>query len=176
MKLFAYTLITIVLLSLGGMKPAKASIYKCVANDGSITYSQTECPRNDRTAKVLGKNGGARANVDCAIARPFINQTISDMRDGTSSFELTKKYGGESHISRVASKIINYVYSFKNNDTAVPSRIEDLSMKRCKAGNFGVPTCNTLPAAFINEAGGCLPGKPNSDNTPSLSSASDEND
>ncbi len=176
MKIIAYTLLTVIVLSLSQLTPVNAGIYKCVAGDGSVTYSQTECPASNRTAKVLGKNGGSSPDVNCAIALPFIEQTIGDMRDGVSSFSLTKKYGGESHISRVTGAIVNYIYSFKDNETAVPSRIKDLTVKRCKAGNFGIPTCNALPAAFVNEQGGCQAIKPDSNNNSTFSSANAERD
>lgn len=179
MKLFAYALVATLLLSTSYQTPVHAGIFKCVANDGSITYSQSECPANNRTAKVLSKSGGSRPSVNCEIARGFIDYTIKDMRAGVSSFDVIKRYGGQSHISRVASTIINYVYGYKNNDTAVPSRIQGLAMKRCRAGNFGVPTCNALPAAFVNEQGGCRPETAAGSSTsspPYASSSASEND
>jgi len=134
---------------------AFAGIYKCIDSSGGISYSSRECPVEERTAKVMSNTGRSGSTVSCAVADPFIRKTATDMRKGLSSEDAFSQYGGLRRIPKPALNMINYIYTYEENLSAVPSRIIDLTLQKCSAGSFGVPTCNSLPASFINENGGC---------------------
>ncbi|MEE9320129.1 MAG: hypothetical protein V3U76_06765 [Granulosicoccus sp.] len=40
-----------------GQQPAEAAIYKCLENDGGISYSSTACVDSNQTARILANNG-----------------------------------------------------------------------------------------------------------------------
>jgi len=138
---------------------AFAGIYKCIDSSGGISYSSQECPVEERTAKVMSNTGRSGSEISCTVADAFIRKTATDMRNGVSSDNAFSQYGGLRRIPKTALNMINYIYTYQENLSAVPSRIIDLTLQKCTAGNFGVPTCNSLPASFINENGGCIADK-----------------
>ena len=142
-------------LLLGWQSTADARIYKCVAADGSISYSGSECPYTEKTAKVMSSKGRGSNSIDCAVADSFIRQTTDQMRNGTPSGEVFSGYGGLGDLSSVAVSMINYIYTYAGNLTTTRERVHELAMQSCSAGTFGVPTCSALPAIFVNGQGGC---------------------
>ncbi len=137
--------------------PSQAGIYKCIDASGGITYSQQECPHEQKTAKVLSSRGVASKQTDCSIAGPFISAIANAMYEGRSSGETFAHYGGMDNLSKQALGLINYIYTYKGNDTVLPSRIQSLTNTKCRAGSFGAMTCSILPQIFLNEQGGCEP-------------------
>ena len=61
--------------------PAQAQVFKCVAANGELTYSQTPCPEKDskvtveRTAK-----SNATDETECQFAHRFALATAREMR------------------------------------------------------------------------------------------------
>jgi len=134
---------------------ASAGIFKCVAADGSVTYSQRECEDSEKTAKILSNNGRSSPKLDCSVADSFIQTTITKMRDGVSSGDLFTEFGGMDTLSNFSLGAINYVYSYQGNLTTTTERVKELTMQKCAVGSFGVPSCYALPATLINQDGGC---------------------
>ncbi len=140
---------------LGWQNEAAARIYKCVAADGSISYSSSECPTNEKTAKVMSSAGRGKSTIDCAVADTFIRKTAAQMRDGMASKEVFSSYGGLSAMTAVSVSMVNYIYTFAGDLSTTPERVHQLALQSCSAGTFGVPTCSALPAKFVNDEGGC---------------------
>jgi len=155
MKATSILFVLMISLMSGVNNEAHAGIYKCVDSSGGISYSSEECPAEERTAKVMSKSGRGGSKVSCEVADAFIRKTASEMRKGKSSTDVFSQYGGLNRIPKPSLNMINYIYTFKENLTVVPSRIIDLTLQKCSVGNFGVPTCNSLPASFLNDNGGC---------------------
>lgn len=162
-------------LLLGWQNAADARIYKCVAANGSISYSGSECPYTEKTAKVMSSKGRGRNAIDCAVADTFIRETTNQMRSGTPSAEVFSSYGGLGSISSVAVSMINYIYTYAGNLTTTGERVHELAMQSCSAGTFGVPTCSALPAIFVNDQGGCA-ALDGAQTTTASSSAENERD
>lgn len=134
---------------------ANAGIFKCVDASGGITYSQHECKAEQKTAKVMSRSGHAGSATDCTVAMPFLKKTIFDMQDGWTSSDVFKAYGGLSKLPKPSLGMINYIYTFKGNQEISPDKIFSLAKTKCEAGSFGAITCGLLPAAYLNEHGGC---------------------
>lgn len=142
-------------LMIGWHNSLEARIYKCVSANGSISYSGSECPYNEKTAKVMSSKGRGKNATDCAVAESFVRQTAEQMRSGTPSGKVFESFGGISSISSFAVSTINYIYTYAGNLTTTTERVQELTLQSCRAGTFGVPTCSTLPAIFVNDQGGC---------------------
>ena len=134
---------------------SEARIYKCVANDGSISYSQSECSYKEKTAKVMSSKGRGKSNIDCSIAEGFIRETSNQMRNGVPSGEVFAQYGGLNRVTSVVVSIVNYIYTYAGNLTTTADRVYDLAVQNCQAGTFGIPTCQNMPPEYINARGGC---------------------
>jgi len=134
---------------------AEAKIYKCVAGDGGVTYSQRPCAATEETSKVL-QGASAREKFDCRVARSFSTYVANMMRSGTTSDDLFARYGGFSSISPTTVSVINYVYSHKENTDTSVNRIAALSGARCESGSYSRDIeCEHFPQEFIYELGGC---------------------
>lgn len=166
-------LATIAFISLLGWHTASdAGIYKCVASDGSISYSQSECPYNEKTAKVMSSSGRKPSNINCSVADEFLRQTAETMRSGTPSGAVISSYGGFGAISSVVVGMINYIYTFSGNLTTTAERVHELAMQNCRSGSFGLPTCQNLPLDFTSRHGSCAA---NSTNRPLAAAATRSN-
>ncbi len=160
---------TIAFISLMGWQTAsEARIFKCVASDGSISYSQSECPYNEKTAKVMSSSGRKQSNINCAVADNFLRELSENMRSGTPSGEVISSYGGFGALSSGTVSMINYVYTFAGNLTTTADRVHELAMQNCRSGTFGVPTCQNLPLEFTEKNNSCAA---NSNNPPPATAA-----
>lgn len=138
---FRVALIPIALLLATG---AQAEIYKCVAEDGSVSYSQIPCPKQVTTEvrAAVPKTDGA---VDCRWATQFANEVGRQMRSGMPSESVFGLYGGIDSVSAGTINIINYVFRFRGNATMPLERISSLAGSMCKAGSLGDVRCASLP-------------------------------
>jgi len=134
---------------------AIAGFYKCVDDNGSTTYSQTPCPIDEMTAKVINSGGAPTDPGDCKIAQRFMAKTAKQMLAGASSATVYDSYGGIDSIPRTSVALINYVYTFQHNKEVSAERITGLSMARCRSGSFGSTTCDDFPFSYIESQGGC---------------------
>lgn len=134
---------------------AHAGFYKCIDNDGNTTYSQTPCPIDEKTDKIISAGGSSSSNNDCRIARHFMSKTAKQMLRGQSSSEIFGQYGGIDSIPRTSVALINYVYTFQYNHKVTAERITSLSVARCQSGSFGPTQCEDFPYPYIDGLGGC---------------------
>ena len=134
---------------------ATAAIFKCVGADGEVSYNQTPCQAEQKTAKVLSVSSANKTQYDCRIANNFARRTAMGMRSGLSSGDIFDSYGGIDAIPRTAIGVINYVYSHKDNVNTGPQRIAALSAARCSSGSYGDVGCDDFPYGFISDLGGC---------------------
>jgi len=136
--------IALVLVAVLSASAAKAEIYKCVADDGGITYSQIPCPKQVTTTvrSAVPKN---RAVVDCRWASTFAGDVTRHMRSGLESQALFESYGGIDSVSPGTINIINYVYRFRGNESVPEQRISSLAGSMCEAGLLGDVRCEVLP-------------------------------
>lgn len=134
---------------------ASAAIYKCVGANGEVSYNQTPCPVEDKTAKLISVGSKSETKYNCRIANNFARKTAMGMRTGQSSGEVFDSYGGVDAIPRTAIGVINYVYTHKENLATGPQRIAALSAARCSGGSYGPVECDDFPYSFISELGGC---------------------
>lgn len=162
MKATSILFALMIMLTTSVTNEAHAGIYKCVDSSGGISYSSRECPVDERTAKVMSNKGRSGSQVSCKVADAFIRKTATEMRNGKNSADVFSQYGGLRRIPKPALNMINYIYTYEDNLSVVPSRIIDLTLQKCSGGSFGVPTCNSLPASFINGNGGCVVEKTSS--------------
>lgn len=125
-----------------------AATYKCIDENGDVTYSQQPCRKNQKTDKLL-KNGNKPVEMeDCKFAGAFSQVIFGHMRSGLSTRQLFDRYGGASSISRSTLGVINYVYSFKHSETMQPDRLAQLTVARCNAQAFGTVSCEDFPQEF----------------------------
>lgn len=149
-------LVTIAFISLMGWHTtSEARIFKCIASDGSVSYSQSECSYNEKTAKVMSSSGRKQSNINCAVAEKFLRETTETMRSGTPSGEVISSYGGFGALSSVVVSMINYIYTFAGNLTTTPDRVHQLAMQNCRSGTFGLPTCQNMPLDFTSQHQSC---------------------
>ncbi len=139
--MFRLALLLVAVLAASG---AQAEIYKCVADDGGITYSQIPCPKQKTTTvrSAVPKTGAA---VDCRWASAFAGDVTRRMRSGLASEGLFDFYGGIDSVSPGTINIINYVYRFRGNESVPEQRISSLAGSMCKAGSLGDVRCEALP-------------------------------
>ena len=155
MKATSILFVLMISLTSGVTNEVHAGIFKCIDSSGAISYSSSECSVEERTAKVMRSSGRAGSQISCSVVDAFIRKTATEMRKGKSSTDTFNQYGGLRKVPKSALNMINYIYTYEDNLSVVPSRIIDLTLQKCSVGNFGVPTCNSLPASFINDNGGC---------------------
>lgn len=135
---------------------ARAEIYKCVAANGELTYSQTPCPEKDSKVTVQKSDGRSGADsADCQYAHRFALATAQEMQAGTDSSTVFDRYGGLGSLSNGSVSLISYVFQFRTNDDVSVERVAALSNAKCQARAFGDVTCEQLPVAFTNRLGGC---------------------
>ena len=136
--------------------PAYGQVYKCVAANGDLTYSQTPCP--DKDSKVTmqkAASSGSSDETDCELVHGFALSTAMGMKRGVSSSEVFDRYGGLSSLSRGSVSLISYVYQYRTNDDVSAERVADLSLAKCQANAFGDVGCEQLPRAYTGKLGGC---------------------
>ena len=127
---------------------AVAATYKCIDENGDVTYSQTPCRKHQKTDKLLNSGKKPVEMEDCKYAGAFSQMTFRQMRSGLSTQDLFDRYGGVSSISQATLGVINYVYSFKYSETMQPDRIAKLTIAKCRARAFGSVLCEDFPDEF----------------------------
>lgn len=139
--------------------PVEAKIYKCVAGNGSVSYSQAPCPTNEKTSKVL-QGKAVQERFDCRITRAFSSHVADQMKAGLSSKDLYSHYGGTKSLSSTSMSVINYVFGHEGNDDTSVNQIVALSGARCESGAYSQEIdCEHFPASFIDTLGGCPAAK-----------------
>lgn len=149
---------TVLLLALGLSIPvaAKAEIYKCVAENGELTFSQAPCPEEGSKVTVMSSTGGSsRDAADCEHARRFALTTAQQMRSGAQSTAIFDSYGGIDALSRGSVSLISYVFQFRTNDDISAERVSALATAKCQARAFGDVSCEQLPPSFTRRLGSC---------------------
>ncbi len=127
---------------------AIAATYKCIDDNGDVTYSQTPCKQNQKTDKLLKGSKKPAEMEDCKYAGAFSQMTFRHMRSGLSTQQLFDRYGGVHSISRGTLGVINYVYSLKHSTTMQADRVAQLTIAKCKARAFGEVSCEDFPVEF----------------------------
>ena len=146
-------LIPIALLLATGVE---AEIYKCVAEDGSVEYSQIPCPKQE-TATVRAPVARTSDVMDCRWATQFATDVGRRMRTGLASDAVFNFYGGIDSVSPGTINIINYVYRFRGNEAVPLERISSLAGSMCKAGSLGDVRCELLPYGQDETGKACDP-------------------
>jgi len=144
---------------------AEAEIYKCVAEDGSVSYSQIPCPKQKSTT-VRADVARTDEAVDCRWASQFANDVALRMRGGMASGEIFNAYGGVDSVSVGTVNIINYVFRFRGNASMPLERISSLAASMCKAGSLGDVRCESLPYGQDPSGESCDPDATNVEATP----------
>ncbi len=136
--------------------PAQAEIFRCVAANGELTFSQTPCPEKDSKVTVERTvKSSTTDEADCQFAHRFALATAQEMKSGVASSTLFDRYGGLSALSRGSVSLISYVYQYRTNDDVSAERVAALSVAKCKAKSFGDVGCEQLPVAYTSRFGGC---------------------
>lgn len=130
------------------LSDAVAATYKCIDENGDVTYSQIPCKQNQKTDKLLNSSKKPAELEDCKYAGAFSQMTFRHMRAGLSTQQLFDRYGGVNSISRGTLGVINYVYSFKYSTAMQPSRVAQLTIAKCNAQAFGKVLCEDFPNEF----------------------------
>lgn len=136
---------------------ANAEIFKCVAANGELTFSQTPCVEKDTKVTVQKSVGTTSGNepADCEHARRFALNTAQQMKSGTGSATIFDSYGGLDGLSRGSVSLISYVFQFRTNVDVSAERVSALATAKCQARSFGDVSCEQLPVSFTNRLGGC---------------------
>ena len=127
---------------------AVAATYKCIDENGDVTYSQSACKQNQKTDKLLSSSKKLVEMEDCKYAGAFSEMAFRHMRSGLSTQQLFDRYGGVNSISQGTSGVINYVYSFKYSTAARSSRVAQLTIAKCNAQSFGKVLWEDFPKEF----------------------------
>lgn len=136
--------------------PVQAQVYKCVAANGALTFSQMPCP--DKDSKVTLERTvttNVEDEADCKSAHRFALVTAHDMKRGVASSTVFDRYGGLSALSGGSVSLISYVYQYRTNDDVSAEKVAALSLAKCEAGSFGDVSCKQLPRAYTSSLGGC---------------------
>ncbi len=154
------TAITALLLMLA-VSPSElpAQVFKCKAEDGTLTYSQTPCSENPKPEVAAAPAAEPDEQLDCSHAHTFAFETARSMQSGVTSAEIFQAYGGVDALSKGAIGIVNYVFSFRSTDQVSAERVAALTEVRCQARVLGDVRCETLPRQFTKRFGGCDAGK-----------------
>jgi len=145
-------------LALAALSPntTRAEVFKCVAADGALTFSQSPC--RDEGSKVTVQEtfgGAADESADCEHARRFALATAQEMRSGSASSTVFDRYGGLSALSKGSVSLISYVFQFRTNNDVSVERVSALATSKCQARAFGDVSCEQLPVSFTNRIGAC---------------------
>jgi Domain of unknown function (DUF4124) len=135
---------------------AEAEIYKCVAEDGSVAYSQIPCPKQ-KTTTVTAATPKDDGVINCRWATQFATDVGRRMRSGLPSDAVFNFYGGVDSVSPGTLNIINYVYRFRGNEAMPLERISSLAGSMCKAGSLGDVRCESLPYGQDDTGEACNP-------------------
>ena len=127
---------------------AIAATYKCIDENGDVTYSQSPCKQNQKTNKLLKSSKKPVEMEDCKYAGAFSEMAFRHMRSGLSTQQLFDRYGGVNSISQGTLGVINYVYSFKHSTATRPRRVAQLTIAKCNARAFGKVLCEDFPKEF----------------------------
>lgn len=160
------SVLLLLLLSSAMLSPtvALAEIFKCVAADGAITFSQSPC--HDEGSKVTVQKTVASAAIEpanCEHARRFALATAQEMRSGTDSSTVFDRYGGLGALSKGSVSLISYVFQFRTNNDVSVERVSALATSKCQARAFGDVSCEQLPVSFTDRIGGCDDDEEHSD-------------
>lgn len=137
-----------------------AQVFKCVAANGELTFSQTPCPEEDSKVTVQKTVTSSSSEPDaCQYAHRFALATAEEMQAGTSSAAVFDRYGGLSALSRGSVSLISYVFQYRTNKDVSAERVAALSVAKCRARSFGDVGCEELPVAFTSRLGGCELGE-----------------
>ena len=136
---------------------SEAKMYKCIDENGDVTYSQTACQGDQTIDKVIGGQKQQSNLEDCKYAGQFSKVILRSMRAGNDADVVFDQYGGINALSKSSIAIINYVYSFKQTPDVSANRISSLTMAKCNARSFGDVACKDLPDDFQRTIGpyGC---------------------
>ena len=145
---------TLLLASLALAMPVHADVYRCIGADGASTYSQTPCSTSAEKVAV-SSNAAATGTADCAFAENFIRSTSRLMRQGVDKDRLFAQFGGPDAFDDGATKIVNYVYQYRNTRSMSQDRIAELAVSQCNTGAFGGVNCDSLPKSYTDSGGGC---------------------
>lgn len=135
---------------------AKAEIFKCVAENGDLTFSQAPCPEKGTTVTVMKPGGNfSEEPADCDHARRFALDTAQRMKSGTGSSTIFDGYGGLGALSKGSVSLISYVFQFRTNADVSAVRVSALATAKCQARALGDVSCEQLPTSFTDGLGGC---------------------
>jgi hypothetical protein len=153
MRTFIYGMVTTVLLL--ACVAARADVFKCTAEDGSLTYQQTPCP--EQKVEKLQTQAPATDAQECGQAQLFAVIVARLRRSSARSDEVFDRYGGLDALSKGSIGVINYVYTFRTNDDVSVDRIAALTRAKCQARSLGEVSCETLPSSFTENLVSCNP-------------------
>ena len=134
---------------------SQAATYKCTAENGDITYSQTPCKQNQTTNTILTSPLKSETMEDCKYAGAFSKMIFRRMRSGYRTQHLYDSFGGLHAISESTLGIINYVYSFKHASATRSDRVAFLTVTKCNAKTFGEVRCEDFPEQFQDTIYSC---------------------
>jgi hypothetical protein len=133
-----------------------ADIYKCVASDGTPTYSQLPCEGNPQKIEIDSPHAEqALAPADCRPAFRFAYQVAEAMQGGVSSSDTLARYGGPVSVSGGAVNLVNFVYGYRASASMTAQRLAGLAQSMCQSGSIRNVSCEDLPDTFIAGMGGC---------------------
>ena len=126
---------------------AEARVFRCVADDGKVTYSQSPCPADQQSDQMRGL--GAARHPDsslCGLARELAATVFLEMADGVEPSAVIDRYGGPNHVNAPTLGVINFAASLRYNDELSPQRVGALSFLRCREGGSGRLQSGDLPS------------------------------
>ena len=126
---------------------AEARVFRCVAGDGKVTYSQSPCPADQESDQMRGL-GTARQEDSglCGLARELAAAVFLEMAEGVEPSAVIDRYGGLNHVNAPTLGVINFAASLRYNDELSPRRVGALTFSRCREGGFGKLQSGDLPA------------------------------
>ncbi len=147
-------LILIVFFAASASHVVVAGVYRCTDNTGNVSYSQLPC-QGTTTSQEL--NVGRKSSPDelgtVNIENKEVCREVSLMAKGIYPAMKKKKdishvfkdFGGLNSLTPATINIINYVASFRYNNSMKISRIGNLSYTRCVRNGFGKITAEDFP-------------------------------
>ena len=134
--------------------PAYGDVYKCVGDDGATTFSQTPCSASAEKVAVASKRSST-GSADCSFAEGFARTTSRLMRQGVDKDRFFQQYGGPEAFDNGSTRMVHYVYQYRDAQGMSQDRIAELAVAQCNTGAFGGLTCESLPRAYTDSGGGC---------------------
>ncbi len=149
---------------------SEAAVYKCKVN-GQTVYQQTPCaPENSGKIRINeSERRQARPELltKLCLSRElvdFMGAVFRAARAGAPVEKVFKTVWDDDDPDHIILNIANYIYTLGRADKhdVTPKRAIQLTLIKCKQGDFGIPTVDLLPPSSTSQTSTPINNRSNS--------------